>query len=200
MRAFVLLSLAPVLGLPDGIGAQGSRNVELLGRYSPGVRCSDVWGYVAPDGREYALLASLDGTHVLDCSQPASPVLRGLTPTENPGSSQNRWRDIKTFGVYAYVVSEAHGGMQIIDLSDPDNPSRHKQQSMILVPTDTPGINIIRTLPVFGYDDAPHGHCEVEFNDPASENQQSSHSLCAGAHVLLHAQEFAVPKFKLLLQ
>ncbi len=49
--------------------------------------------------------------------------------------------------------------------TDPDNPDRHKQQSMIVVPVEAPGIKILRTLPVFGYDDAPHGHGEVEFKD-----------------------------------
>jgi acyl-CoA dehydrogenase len=48
----------------------------------------------------------------------------------------------------------------VMGKTDPSAP-RHTQQSQILVPLDTPGVKVVRMLPVFGFDDAPHGHAEV---------------------------------------
>ena len=47
----------------------------------------------------------------------------------------------------------------------PDNPDTHRRQSMILVPMETPGVRRLRSLKVFGFDHAPHGHGEVDFHD-----------------------------------
>ena len=53
----------------------------------------------------------------------------------------------------------------VMGKSDPENPDRHVQQSQVLVPRDTPGLEVIRPLTTLGYDDAPLGHAELRFSD-----------------------------------
>ena len=59
----------------------------------------------------------------------------------------------------------------VMGKTDPEGADRYRQQSMILVPRETKGVTVVRMLPVFGFDDAPHGHMEITFEDvrvPAS--------------------------------
>lgn len=53
----------------------------------------------------------------------------------------------------------------VVGKSDPNNKSRYLQQSIVIVPANTPGVTIIRPMQVFGYDDAPEGHAEVIYKN-----------------------------------
>ncbi len=53
----------------------------------------------------------------------------------------------------------------VMGKTDPGNENRYRQQSMILVPADAPGVDVVRSLTVYGYDDAPEGHAEVVFEN-----------------------------------
>ncbi|KAF7730200.1 hypothetical protein EC973_002808 [Apophysomyces ossiformis] len=53
----------------------------------------------------------------------------------------------------------------VMGKSDAGNANKHRQQSLVIVPADTPGITVVRPMKVFGFDDAPEGHCEIIFKD-----------------------------------
>lgn len=53
----------------------------------------------------------------------------------------------------------------VMGKSDPENPDGYKQQSVVIVPADAPGVRVVRPMEVFGYDDAPEGHCEVIYEN-----------------------------------
>ena len=67
-----------------------------------------------------------------------------------------------------FITGAAHENcaiMIVMGKSDPDNASRHLQQSQVLVPMDTPGVRVVRRLRTLGYDDAPLGHAEVSMEN-----------------------------------
>lgn len=53
----------------------------------------------------------------------------------------------------------------VLGKSDPEHPNKYQQHSVVIVPTDTPGVRVIRPMRLFGYDDAPEGHCEVIYEN-----------------------------------
>jgi len=80
---------------------------------------SDIWGYVDGNGNEYAIVGLNDGTSIVDVTDPANPFEVFFEPGMN-----SIWRDIKTWGNYAYVTTEEPQGLLIIDLSTlPGNPN-----------------------------------------------------------------------------
>ena len=126
-----LILIAALAGLPAA-QAQGAENVELVGVYDERGDYADVWGYTAPDGREYGLVAlrgvtaPSPGLVIVDVTDDA-PVEVGFVPTWDdpaiPGAETYDSKDVKVYGHYAYLVNEV-GPLQIIDLADPAAPQQ----------------------------------------------------------------------------
>jgi len=77
---------------------------------------SDDWGYASPSGREYALIGLRNSAAVVEVTDPFHPVL-----IDQVYGADCAWRDMRTYGSYAYVVNDCSGGMDILDLSDVDD-------------------------------------------------------------------------------
>jgi choice-of-anchor B domain-containing protein len=78
------------------------------------------WGYTAPGGRRFALTGLSTGTSIVEVTNPSAP--RRIAFIEGPAS---QWREIKTYGTFVYVTTEARNhGLDIIDMSDPDRPRK----------------------------------------------------------------------------
>jgi choice-of-anchor B domain-containing protein len=95
-------------------------NMTLSGQLAyPGQALSNIWHYVGSNGNEYALVGAQNGLSIVNVTNPANPV----QITQVPGPSCS-WREVKTWGNYAYVTTECGSiGLQIIDLTNLPNPS-----------------------------------------------------------------------------
>lgn len=102
-------------------GSFPAQNIELRGQVTlaelgPGSRTgADCWGYVSPSGREYGILGVSDGFAFIEVTDALRPEVVAFIP-----GASSVWRDVKTFGSYAYGVSEADIGLQVFDLSQID--------------------------------------------------------------------------------
>ena len=94
---------------------QTNFNLSLIGSYDwPTTEGSDIWGWVDPvNGGEYALVGLNDGFACVDVSNPSNPVQKFYISDIN-----STWRDVKTWGNYAYITTEANAGLLIVDLTD----------------------------------------------------------------------------------
>jgi choice-of-anchor B domain-containing protein len=111
-----LAALSLALAAPPG-RAQTHQNVIFRANLDEHTGYSDVWGYTAPNGAEYALLGTWNGVAVINVSDPSAPYQTGFLPGAN-----SLWRQVKTYQHWAYVTNESSGGLGIIDLADPENP------------------------------------------------------------------------------
>ncbi len=109
MKKIILVLMMPLMAL-----GQSNFNLSLVGSYEwPTTEGSDIWGWVDGGGNEYALIGLNDGFACVDVSNPTNPVqefhISDITST---------WRDVKTWGNYAYITTEADAGLLIVDLTD----------------------------------------------------------------------------------
>ena len=113
---FLFCSLNILVAQTNPLNIQQFAHIPNSGFMVPS-ELNDIWGWVDSAGNEYAIVGMNDGTSIIDLSDPLSPQEVLFVPGMN-----SIWRDIKTYGNYAYVTTEAMNGLLIIDLSNlPDS-------------------------------------------------------------------------------
>ena len=172
------------LFLPESERGAGLTNLEyaplaeVMGRVT---WCSEVFNCTAPDTGNMEVIDRYGSEEQKE--QWLEPLLRGeirscfsMTEPEVASSDATNIESPIVLDGNEYVINGrkwwSSGAMNeackiiiFMGKTDPDNPDRHKQQSMILIPMDTPGITIIRPLSVFNYVDPPFGHAEISFDN-----------------------------------
>jgi len=113
---FLFFSINNLVAQTNPLNVQQFAHIPKSGFMVPS-ELNDIWGWVDSAGNEYAIVGMNDGTSIIDLSDPISPQEVLFVPGMN-----SIWRDIKTYGNYAYVTTEAMNGLLIIDLSNlPDS-------------------------------------------------------------------------------
>lgn len=119
MRSFITILCLSIVGT---LNAQiPNHNITPIGNLPYNIILNDIWGYVDSFGTEYALVGDQGGLSIVSLADPANPVEHTYINT-----SFSVWRDIKTYGSYAYAVTEGGGGLLVVNLSDlPNSVSHH---------------------------------------------------------------------------
>lgn len=172
------------LFLPESERGAGLTNLEyaplaeVMGRVT---WCSEIFNCTAPDTGNMEVIDRYGSEEQKE--QWLEPLLRGeirscfsMTEPEVASSDATNIESPIVLDGDEYVINGrkwwSSGAMNeackiiiFMGKTDPDNPDRHKQQSMILIPMDAPGIKVIRPLSVFNYVDPPFGHAEISFDN-----------------------------------
>ena len=92
-------------------------NTELIGSFGYSQGLNDIWGYKADNGNEYALVGTETGTSIVRVND----IFFGLVEVGFIPGDNSVWRDIKTYGHYMYIGTEASQGIQVVNIEDPEN-------------------------------------------------------------------------------
>ncbi len=118
VRPLVAAALVLAFALPASAQLFDFDNVRLVARHDLYDGYNDVWGFVGTDGHEYVIQGTTGGTAWWDVEDPANAVL--VKFIAGPSST---WRDMFVIDNHAYVGTEGGGGLQIVDISDPTDPT-----------------------------------------------------------------------------
>jgi choice-of-anchor B domain-containing protein len=171
-KILAIFGCLPVL-CGSGVHGQGSMNVVLRGNWDnnalptvAGYQYNDVWGYAAA-GREYGIIGSTVGVHVIDITVPTTPV---QVAQLNSGCASTRWRDFATYQNYLYAISDNCAGstLQIFDLTPlPGVPTLVYNSSAFFSTAHTLSINpVSRRIYIGGANTQNNGILILDITNP----------------------------------
>lgn len=133
---------------PSPTATAASRNMTLLAHLdgaalSPGapVQTSGCWGYTSPDGRVFALVGTTGGLSIVEITRPTSARRVGFIPGDT-----STWREVQSYRQYVYVTTEAKTGLDIVDMSNPDQPTKVQTWNQTFTSAHTLWIDVPRGL------------------------------------------------------
>jgi acyl-CoA dehydrogenase len=154
-----IMGRSPIASEATNCAAPDTGNMEILAEFGTDAQ------------RETWLMPLLEG-EIRSCFGMTEPEVASSDPTNLRSRIKRDGDDYVINGHKWWTSGAADPRCKVclfLGLSDPEG-DRYLQHSLVIIPMDTPGVNVVRTLPVFGYD-AGHGHCEITFENvrvPAS--------------------------------
>lgn len=148
-----IMGRSPIASEATNCAAPDTGNMEILAEFG------------SEEQKEEWLKPLLDG-QIRSCFGMTEPGVASSDPTNLESRIERDGTDYAINGRKSWTSGAADPRCKVclfLGLSDPEG-ERYAQHSLVLIPMDTPGVNVVRTLPVFGYD-AGHGHCEIAFED-----------------------------------